>query len=206
MKTPVRFGVDFDNTIVTCDPLFRASAGRLGIRVPSEHTTKTGLRNYVRSLPGGEIYWQKIQADVYGPGMKNARLTDGFSAFVERCRKRTIPVFIVSHKTETAAQNPEINLRACALSWMEAAGFFDRFGFSRSHIFFESTRQDKILRIAELGCTHFVDDLPEVLTHSDFPGDTVRILFSPGPRSGTPAGIMACSSWQTVSNLLFAQT
>ena len=42
-------------------------------------------------------------------------------------------------------------------------------GIAREDVYFESTRADKLTRIAALSLTHFIDDLEEVLTDPDFP-------------------------------------
>jgi hypothetical protein len=44
---------------------------------------------------------------------------------------------------------------------------------------FEETKQNKLSRISELGCTHSIDDLPEFLTETSFPQDVDRIFFDP---------------------------
>ena len=61
-----------------------------------------------------------------------------------------------------------VNLRQAALGWMTAQGFFGTSGFAvpAENVFFESTRAEKLARIAALGCTHFIDDLEEVLDRS----------------------------------------
>ncbi len=205
MNSPILFGTDFDNTIVSYDHLFQASAREMGVEVPSHLTTKAGIRDYIRSLPRGEILWQKIQADVYGPRMSEARIIDGFDAFISRCREHAIPVFIVSHKTKFAAQDREINLRFSALTWMEANGFFDRkrLGFLPSEVFFEATRESKITKIRNLRCSHFVDDMEEVLLHDGFPENIVKILIAKNGQGRKPKGVTALSSWCQIADHLF---
>jgi hypothetical protein len=115
--------------------------------------------------------------------MPRADLIEGVGDFLRSCRKRRVPVYIVSHKTEFGHNDSNrINLRHAASAWMEEKGFFDDGGFAiaRENVFFESTREAKINRIAAIGCTHFIDDLAEVLTENGFPADTRKFLFSPG--------------------------
>ena len=64
------------------------------------------------------------------------------------------------------------NLRTAALEWMQKNNLV----ISKDNIFFESTRQDKIKRIKELECTHFVDDLEETFEESSFPKKVKKIL------------------------------
>ena len=203
----IRVGTDFDNTIVGYDHLFRPAARRLGIETPASLHTKTGLRDYIRSLPDGEVTWQKMQAHVYGPGMAEAILLEGFTAFLGCCRPHGVPVYIVSHKTRSAAQNPDVDLRAASLQWMEMHGFFDEdaTGLSLSHVFFEDTRACKIDRIRQLGCTHFVDDMTEVLLDDRFPDGVVRILFAKDAGTQPLPDVVVCPSWYDVAAYLFRE-
>jgi hypothetical protein len=50
-------------------------------------------------------------------------------------------------------------------------------------VLFESTRAEKIERIARLGCTHFIDDLPEVLDDPNIPPGVAKVLFTNGARA-----------------------
>ena len=87
-----------------------------------------------------------------------------------------------------------------------STGFFEKGGFNLSGdaLYFEPTRDDKIERIARLGCTHFIDDLEEVLEHSRFPAGVRRILFLNG-RSDIPAvSYEVCADWQEIEETVFA--
>jgi hypothetical protein len=202
MTRPIIFGTDFDNTVVSYDHLFATHAEKLGIIIPGDNCKKD-IRDHLRSLPNGEITWQKLQARVYGPGMTDAVLLAGFEEFVGCCKTENTPVFVVSHKTEFAAQDPETNLRRASINWMDSQGFFNplRLGLSPRQVFFESTRETKIARIKTLGCTHFVDDMVEVLLHADFPHDVTRILYS--PEGYSVDGLRTVTSWREITELLF---
>jgi hypothetical protein len=50
-------------------------------------------------------------------------------------------------------------------------------------VFFELTQQDKVARVAALGCEAFIDDLPEILAMPGFPDGMCRILFDPENRA-----------------------
>ena len=199
------FGTDFDNTIVSYEPLFREAAEELGVDVPPELTVKRELRDYLRALPDGERIWQKIQAVVYGKMMPKATLLDGFCALVKSCRQRSIPVFVVSHKTQFAAQDSEVNLRTAAINWMDAHGFFAvaGLGLSQGQVFFEDTRRAKIDRIRELGCSHFVDDMVEVLADENFPHGVKKILFAPQGGAEKTGEVIRVYSWPEIQDELF---
>lgn len=208
MTTAARpvIGLDFDNTIVTYDALIHQTALQRGLIAPGTDPGKRAVRDHIRRMPAGDIEWQKVQALVYGPMMDAAQLVDGVGAFVRSCRQACLPVYIVSHKTEFAGYDETgTNLRDAALRWMESRGFFDAagLGFSREHVFFESTREAKIARIRDLGCTLFVDDLEEVFSEPSFPADVTKILFAPERPDADPGGTVVLSSWQAIHTHVF---
>jgi 2-hydroxy-3-keto-5-methylthiopentenyl-1-phosphate phosphatase len=170
----MNFGVDFDNTIVSYDGLFEKAAAKTHLNCCG----KEAIRDELRSRPAGEQMWQELQAEVYGRLIEEAHVMEGFEGFVNVCRAQDIPLQVVSHKTRFAAQNPLIDLRDAAKSWMRGQGFFDGLGFQESDVFFCETREEKVQKMKEIRCTHFVDDLPEVLGHQGFPAEVVRILYS----------------------------
>jgi len=201
----MRIGLDFDNTIICYDDVFLSAAKRKGLLADSFVGNKQDIRDTIRLLPDGETEWQRLQGIVYGRGVADALMFDGVGNFLQRCCESRVPVVIVSHKTEFGHFDPDrLNLRDAAREWMRAQGFFDRFGLSEQNVFFETTRSEKIARIATLGFTHFVDDLEEVLTDPDFPEGVSRILFSESdPRPGE-GSMLAFRSWRDIENYVFA--
>jgi hypothetical protein len=196
----MRIGIDFDNTLITYDAVFHAAAMRLGLIGDGfKGGTKQSIRDHIRLLPDGEITWQRLQGHVYGKGIGEATMFAGVGEFLRRCRQSRLPVAIVSHKTEYGHYDPDrVNLRQAALSWMTAQGFFRDFGMSAEDVFFESTRDAKLQRIAVLACTHFIDDLEEVLTDPGFPPNVVRILFANGTETPCAAAYTPCRSWREI--------
>jgi hypothetical protein len=168
--------------------------------------TKRKLRDRIRRLEDGEIEWQKCQALLYGPRIGEAMLIEGVARFFELCRQQGVKVYIVSHKTEFSRYDSTgTNLRTAALQWMAANGFFDpsRLGLTQDDVFFAGTRQEKIDRIAALGCTDFIDDLEETFLEKSFPERTTRILYEPGREAPAPPGIVWMNAWQEVSEYFF---
>jgi hypothetical protein len=149
--------------------------------------------------------WQQLQGQVYGKGVARATMFDGVGKFLAECRRRNVVVVIVSHKTEFGHHDPErVNLRQAALDWMTAQGFFRDYGILRENVYFESTRQEKIARIARLGCSHFIDDLEEVLTDPEFPANVKRILLSEVNADSIVAPIVVCPTWRDVESQVFS--
>lgn len=203
----LRLGIDFDNTLIAYDHVFRAQARARRLLSDGFRGSKQAVRDAVRLLPDGEITWQRLQGYVYGQGIGEAALFAGVDRFLRRCRQAGHTVFIVSHKTEYANYDPaRVNLRAAALGFMEAHGFFDprRYAIARENVFFEGTRADKLARIAALGCTHFIDDLVEVLTDPSFPAGVERLLFG-HPDGAQTAGLRVCASWREIAAALLPQ-
>jgi hypothetical protein len=131
----------------------------------------------------------------------------GADRFLRRCRRDGHTVFIVSHKTEYANHDPaRVNLRDAARQWMETRGFFDprKYAIPSANVFFEDTRADKLARIAALDCTHFIDDLIEVLADPAFPPGVVRVMFGT-EAAGTASDMLVCASWREIADALLPE-
>jgi hypothetical protein len=114
---------------------------------------------------------------------------------------------IISHKTEYGHYDPDrLNLRQAARDWMAACRLLDgEYGISATSVFFESTRAEKLARIGALSCTHFIDDLEEVLSDPGFPPKTTRILFSGQEEARLDAPYVVCASWSEIEEQVFAR-
>jgi len=195
--------LDFDNTIVGYNELFCGLAYVLGL-VPRAVCGKGAVREHVRALwVDGEALWQRLQAAVYGHGIRRARPMPGVRRFLARCRQVGCRVYIVSHKTRFAAQGRRgVDLREAALAWMRRAGVLDLVG-GTGRVFFEETRAAKIGRVTALGCTHLIDDLEEVLLDARLPAGVERLLYAPGRTVASPDGITVFASWAAIGEYLF---
>ena len=205
---PHIIGVDFDNTIVSYDDLIHRIAVERGL-IPSDTLkSKKHIRDRIRQLTDGEVKWQKIQGLIYGPMMHESLMIKGVNEFFQTCLNRNVPVFIISHKTEFANYDSTgTNLRSKAMKWMEKKGFFlpEKYGLNRDHVFFQSTRQTKIERIINLGCTHFIDDLEETFLEESFPEEVEKILLDPHSQYFPKPGVKICSSWHEINRMLFIE-
>jgi hypothetical protein len=202
----MRIGIDFDNTIISYDEVFFTSARDGGLIDADFRGAKQAIRDTVRLLPEGDLAWQKLQGQVYGTGVGRGQMISGVDSFLRRCRLEGCPVLIISHKTEFGHYDPKrVNLRHAALDWMKSQGFFDeaRYGIPMESVFFEGTRAEKLARIGTLGCTHFIDDLEEVLSDPGFPRGVERILFSDGAGAATAAPYIVCPTWRDIEGHIF---
>jgi hypothetical protein len=200
-------GIDFDNTIACYDNVFAPIAIEQGLLPAGFFGSKKEVRDTIRLLPRGELKWQGLQGLVYGRYMYRAEMFSGVDDFLVKCHKQEIDVRIISHKTKTNRYDPaQVNLRDASLSWMSEKKFFDPevIAMDRNNIFFEPDRDLKIQRIATTGCTHFVDDLIEVLNEPAFPPETQKILFSPD-QSSDNENLTTMSSWSRITKLILGQ-
>jgi hypothetical protein len=177
--TDRRIGIDFDNTLVLYDLVFRNCGIRRGLLAPDFAGDKDAVRAAIRALPDGERRWTGVQAEVYGPQMSDAEIAPGALVVLAALRRAGWRLSIVSHKSRFAAADRSIDLRAAAWRWLEASGVLDSAGgpVEREDVFFEETRAAKIARIRDLACHAFLDDLAEVFLEPDFPEEVSRYLL-----------------------------
>ncbi len=196
-------GVDFDNTIVCYDALFHRVAVERGLVPTSVAATKNSVRDTLRAA-GREPEWTALQGYVYGPRMAEADPFPGVREFFRACREHGIAVCIVSHKTRHPFIGEPYDLHAAAQDWLKRQGFLspDGAGLRPEQIFFELTKSAKLARIATCECTHFIDDLPEILNDPAFPAHTARLLFSPATTAPSVAGVSAFSTWADLQGQL----
>ncbi len=77
-------------------------------------------------------------------------------------------------------------------------------GLPPDRICFLQTKAEKIARINEIGCTHFIDDLPEVLAAPELSGTVERILFDPSDEHVACNGVRRVRSWAEVEERLLS--
>jgi hypothetical protein len=201
----MRIGVDFDNTLADYDALFVALAVEEGLLAEPVAGGKREVRDRVRSGAGGETAWRRLQAQAYGPRMAQAVLMPGADEFLSACKRLGLQISIVSHKSRRAAdETVTVDLREAALAWMREQGLFADFGVSRDQVFFEDTRKAKVERIADLRCSHFVDDLEEVFLTPGFPDNVYKILFDPAGESAGPFAV--CRTWEEIADACFSNS
>ncbi len=203
----MKVGIDFDNTLVSYDDVFLKAASERNLLPQPFLGSKKDVRDSIRAN-AGEAEWTKLQAEVYGRRMAEARMIEGAKEFIVACRESGAAVHVVSHKTRYAAADPGgADLHAVAMSWMEANDFFseDGLGLRRDDIYFEPTREAKCRRIGELGCNYFIDDLEEVFREPEFPAGVRRFLLHRGD-SLLPSGpFTAFANWDDITEAVFSR-
>lgn len=171
-------GLDFDNTLVRYDKLFHKLALEKNLIEESCPANKTSIREILRNQ-GKKEQFTLLQGEIYGTRILEAKPAKGMLNAISKLCQRNVPMVLVSHKTRVPYKGPKYDLHQAAWSWLENYGFFDQegLGWCRDQVFFEETKEAKIARIKALKCTHYVDDLPEILKL--LPEDIQGILYAP---------------------------
>lgn len=191
-------GIDFDNTIINYGHLFNLAAEPFGIKDKSY--SKQEVKRVLVDRDGNDKNWQMIQKEVYASLIENAQMFPGVYEFIRAMLEQGHQVFVVSHKTKVSNLDGRTNLIQPALNWMTKQKLIGPQGLLLdSQFFFCQTQDEKINRIKSLKCDVFIDDLPAVLTHPEFPQSTLKILFS---KSDSRENTLSSFSWYQIFQLM----
>lgn len=193
-------GLDFDNTLVRYDTLFYQLALEKKLIDSTVPVDKIAIRDYLRRK-GLDEQFTSLQGEVYGLRILEASPAKGMIETLQKFHHLGIPMVIVSHKTRTPYIGPSYDLHEAALSWLAQNKFFSSecLGWSREQVFFEETKEEKIERIKTIGCTHYIDDLPEILEMLE---DSIRkIYYNPSTLPVRNNSFVSCRSWSQICNL-----
>lgn len=203
-----RIGIDFDNTIACYDSAFVSVAALLGISLLDKPSNKVEVKREIHSQVQGDLVWQRLQGQVYGTHMRLATPFPGIHEFITLAQMRGHEVFVVSHKSVYGHFDADrVPLRSQAKLWLDENNFFQssKLSLQKNNIFFESTREEKIRRIIELKCTHFIDDLIDVFDEDIFPPSVKKLLFNPAKFNQNASNTITANSWrQVTANILGA--
>ena len=157
-------GLDFDNTLVQYDKLFHQVALEKDLIDPSMPASKIAIRDYLRKK-GQDKYFTLLQGEVYGLRILEAEPAEGMLEALKSLNKLNIKMILISHKTKTPYSGPAYDLRNGAIEWLEKYKFLSKsfLGWNKKNIYFEDTKASKIKRIIDCKCTHYIDDLEEIL-------------------------------------------
>jgi hypothetical protein len=167
----MKIGIDFDNTIVNYTGVFFDVAVQFDLIPSNIDRSKSTVRNYLRDN-NLEQEWTKLQGNIYGSKMELAKPYEGVIEFIKICQENNIEIFIISHKSKHPYLGPKYNLHKAAKDWLEQNTVLKKIS-----PYFEITLERKLKKIEALNCDYFIDDLPELLTESDFPKKVKKILF-----------------------------
>lgn len=197
-------GIDLDNTIACYETAFYSAARASDLVPVLEDSTKSAVRNYLRAQ-GREDDWTKLQGYVYGARMDLVTPCNGVTQFLSLCGSRDVQVRVISHRTQFPYLGDRYDLHAAARDWLDRQGFFSDTTplLQESNVYLEETISAKLARIGSTGCTHFIDDLTDVLGHAEFPDGVERLLFDPDrAHQDASAGLVRHESWHSISTAL----
>ena len=173
-----KLGLDFDNTLINYDLLFFKLALEKNLIPENLEKSKIAVRNYFLKN-NVENQFTLLQGEVYGKHIEKACQSQGMFSALKNIKKKGIELVIVSHKSKYPFAGTQYDLHESAMKWMKKNNFFSTKGLSLStnDIFFELTKEAKVKRIKDLGCSHFIDDLPEILKMID--SNINKIFYNP---------------------------
>lgn len=186
-------GIDFDNTLICYDKLFHQVAIEKGLITHNLPADKTAIRNYLREKEQDEQF-TLLQGEVYGLRILEAEPAKGSIETLYKLMERGIDIVLVSHKTEVPYKGPRYNLREGARNWLKQHGLHDESGTTPIRkVYFENTKKEKIERISKLSCSHFIDDLPEILV--ELGSNIEKLLYKPKGKDYCQDGVTNISAW-----------
>lgn len=199
-KMKIKLGLDFDNTLIMYDQLFYKLALEKEFIDNNFPVSKLEIRELLRRQ-GRDEEFTFLQAEVYGPRIFEADISQEMIKTLLALKNQEIEMLIISHKTKKPYKGPPYELRNYALEWLQKNKFFslDGLAWQKNQVFFESTKEDKAKRIIQLGCTHYVDDLPEILDL--LPENISRIHYSPNNVSTWKKGPIL-KSWEQLKEVI----
>ena len=200
-------GIDFDNTIINYDEVvYKIACERNFIPASFPHN-KQKIKDAIVALPEGHVKWQEVQAIMYGERIQEAKLTPGLLKFIQECENHGFQIYVISHKTKYSnLLTNSRDFKSVALQWMSKNIFSPESSLLPSLVYFEPTREEKIKRIAQLRCTHFIDDLEEVFLEPNFPNDIIKILYAPNrdAKKILPKDITLRNNWEEIHAYFFS--
>ena len=194
-------GLDFDNTLIRYDKLFYKLALEKGLIDKSLPASKIAIRNYLRS-EGKDEEFTVLQGEVYGLRILEAEPATEMLETLKELNRLNIPMVLISHKTRTPYKGPAYNLHESAISWLQKYDFFSKDGLNwrMDHISFQSTKELKVAKIHEMECTHYIDDLPDILNMIS--SKINRILYDPEGVHSNVQGYKTIKEWKEIKREL----
>ena len=197
----IKLGVDFDNTLINYDALFKKVAFEKKLVPHDFPKSKSLIRNYLIEHDQGNTFTM-LQGEIYGPRIFEASQSEGMFEALRELRNNDVEIFIISHKTKNPYKGISYDLHNSALDWLHKNLFFEKSGvnISRENVYFEDTKEKKVQRIEAIGCSHFIDDLPEILNMISF--RIKKILYNPFDNKLTQDNFISMLHWSDLRKLL----
>ena len=181
--------------------MFHKLAVEKGLIEEAVPKKKNAVRDYLRR-EGNEEQFTLLQGEVYGLRIIEAEPAEGMLNAVKELHQKGIQTVLISHKTKKPYKGPSYDLRQAAWEWLNKYGFFDKdgIGWDEDKVFFADSKDIKVEMIKKLGCTHYVDDLPEILDM--IPKEVDRILYNPEKKETT---FKSLTNWRFAYSMITAK-
>ncbi|ESP90419.1 MULTISPECIES: hypothetical protein [Pseudoalteromonas] len=194
-------GVDFDNTIANYTGVFYQVALDLGWIPKQTGKSKQEVKQYFISQDN-EKKWTELQGIVYGKEISNAKPYPESLTHLKALKAQGHQLKLISHKTKYPIIGDKVNFHDAAKGWLETHGFVNcpNAPFDPEQVFFNETKDKKVMLIESLACDFFIDDLESILLHKHFPAACKGILFSPDKVSQSPH--LQAQAWTQIPALI----
>lgn len=191
-------GLDFDNTLVSYDKLFYQLALEKDLIQKSIPANKIAIRDYLNHQ-GKDREFTLLQGEVYGQRILEAEPAEGMLEALEELRRQNIKMILVSHKTKSPYAGPAYDLRQGAINWLKKHNFFSKsfLSWKPEDIYFEETKLKKVKRIEECACTHYIDDLEEILFM--LPSKIKKFHYNPNNESNKKGTNTTIRHWKELN-------
>lgn len=199
-------GIDFDNTLVNYSGVFYQVGVKLGWLPKAIGKSKSSVKQYFFEQNQRDK-WTELQGLVYGNEIHRAQLYQGVKNVIGQLLNSGHIVYIISHKTKFPVIGEKVSLHNAATKWlMENEIIGDsRDQLANSQVFFNQTQKDKIAKIIDLNCDFFIDDLPAIFEHNNFPNNVKKIFFDPDNHyKKVNFSDFHLNSWQQIADILNA--
>lgn len=168
------FGFDLDNTLIDYSFSCRKYAEQSGL---PEVTTIVQLRELLKAGRDESKTWTSAQSWIYGKGLQYAFVSESSINLLQTLVERGWTASIHSHKTEFGpSAYGRVPFRALMKDWLESStlkSFFDL----NSNVNFYAELDSKILGIAGSKLDCYVDDLPRIFRHPEYPRSIRSYLY-----------------------------
>ena len=199
-------GIDFDNTLANYSGVFYQVALNLEWIPDSIGQSKSAVKQYFFQKNQHEK-WTELQGIVYGSEIHLAQLYQGAKNVITSLLAQGHKVYIISHKTQYPVIGEKTSLHHAATQWLYAQNILGTAHdqLSEAQVYFNQTQAEKIAKISALACDYFIDDLPAIFQHSDFPDQVKKIFFDPDQRyAKVDFANVHLQSWQQMAEILHA--
>ncbi|MCF6434689.1 HAD family hydrolase [Pseudoalteromonas sp. MMG022] len=175
----MRLGIDFDNTIANYTGVFHRVAHQLGWMPEHIGHSKEQVKQYFFDQ-NNEAQWTQLQGIVYGEKINEASPFPHCLEVLKALQAQGHELFLISHKTQYPFIGKKVDLHEAARNWLVDQGLLggDDAVFCDNRIFFNTTKEQKLERVATLQIDVFVDDLESILLAESFPSTTIGVLFA----------------------------